>query len=170
MVTLVHILNLLITLAECVFASIHFPLAQLVRNLPAVQKTSVRFLSQEELWQRERLPTPVFWGYPGGSAGKQPTCNMRDLGLEDSPGEGKVYPLQYYSLENSMDSIVHRVAKSWTRLNDFKFAFNTLKNTLFSMFFNLNYFLFIFCETIKCEPGRYNCTYIACIITMEKVR
>ena len=76
MVTLVHILNLLITLAECVFASIHFPLAQLVRNLPAVQETSVRFLGQEEPWQRERVPTPVFLGYPGGSAGKQPTCKM----------------------------------------------------------------------------------------------
>ena len=89
MVTLVHILNLLITLAECVFASIHFPLAQLVRNLPAVQETSVRFLGQEEPWQRERVPTPVFLGYPGGSAGKQPTCNMGDLGLEDPLEKGK---------------------------------------------------------------------------------
>ena len=92
-------------------------------------------------------------------------------GFGRSLGEGKVCPLQYYGLENSMDSIVHRVAKNWTRLNDFKLAFNTLKNTLFSMFFNLNSFLFLFCETIKCEPGRYN--YIYCmyyIITMEKVR
>ena len=41
MITLVHMLNLLITLAEFVFASIHFSLAQLVRNLPAMQETSV---------------------------------------------------------------------------------------------------------------------------------
>ena len=42
---------------------------------------------------------------------------MEDLGLipglERSPGEGEGYPLQYSDLENSMDSIVHGVAKSW---------------------------------------------------------
>ena len=43
------------------------------------------------------------------------------LGWEDSPGEGKGYPLQYSGLENSMDYIVHEVTKSWTRLNDFHF-------------------------------------------------
>ena len=30
------------------------------------------------------------------------------------PGEGKVYPLQYSGLENSMDCIVHGVVKSLT--------------------------------------------------------
>ena len=39
---------------------------------------------------------------------------VRSLGREDSSGEGKGYPLQYSGLENSMDCIVHRVAKSWT--------------------------------------------------------
>ena len=34
------------------------------------------------------------------------------LGLGRSSGEGKVYPLQYSGLENSMDYIVHGVAKS----------------------------------------------------------
>ena len=57
-------------------------------------------------------------GFPGGSDGKESTCNMGDLdsinGLERSPGEGKVYPLQYSGLENSMDCIVHGVAKSGT--------------------------------------------------------
>ena len=42
-------------------------------------------------------------------------------GLGRSPGEGKGYPLQYSGLENSMDCIVHGVAKSWTRLSDFHF-------------------------------------------------
>ena len=32
---------------------------------------------------------------------------VRSLGWEDSPGEGKGYPLQYSGLENSMDYIVH---------------------------------------------------------------
>ena len=42
-------------------------------------------------------------------------------GLGRSSGEGKGYPLQYSGLESSMDCIVHRVAKSWTRLSDFHF-------------------------------------------------
>ena len=46
-------------------------------------------------------------GFPGGSAGKESTCNVGDLdlipGLGRSPGEGKGYPLQYSGLENSMD-------------------------------------------------------------------
>ena len=47
---------------------------------------------------------------PGGSDGKEPTCNMGDMGLIPelgrSPGEGKGYPLQYSGLENFMDYIV----------------------------------------------------------------
>ena len=36
---------------------------------------------------------------------------VRSLGREDSPGEGKGYPLQYSGLENSMDCIVHGVTE-----------------------------------------------------------
>ena len=61
-----------------------------------------------------------------GSAGKESACNAGDLGLIPglgrSPGEGKGYPLQYSGLENSMDCIVHGVAKSQTRLSDFHFT------------------------------------------------
>ena len=42
-------------------------------------------------------------------------------GLGRSPGEGKGYPLQYSALENSMDCVVHGVAKRPTRLSDFRF-------------------------------------------------
>ena len=74
-------------------------------------------------WRRDRLPTPVFLGFPFGLAGKQSACNAGDLssipGLGRSPGEGKGYPLQYSGLENSMDYIVHGVAKSQTWLSDF---------------------------------------------------
>ena len=45
-------------------------------------------------------------------------------GLERSPGEGKGYLLQYSGLENSVDSIVHGVAKSRTLLRDFHFHFS----------------------------------------------
>ena len=62
-------------------------------------------------------------GFPCSSAGEESACNAGDLvsipGLGRSPGEGKGYPLQYSGLENSMDHIVHGVAKSWTRLGDF---------------------------------------------------
>ena len=43
------------------------------------------------------------------------------LGWEDSPGEGKGYPLQYSGLENSIDCIVHGITKSQTQLSDFHF-------------------------------------------------
>ena len=49
---------------------------------------------------------------------KKSTCNAGDLGsipgLARSPGEGKGCPLQSPGLENSMDCIVHGVAKSQT--------------------------------------------------------
>ena len=52
-----------------------------------------------------------FQGFPGGSAGKEYTCNAGDLGsipgLGRSLGEGKDYPLQYYGLENSMGRFGH---------------------------------------------------------------
>ena len=57
-------------------------------------------------------------GFPGSSAGKESACNSGDMGsipgLGRSPGEGKGYPLQSSGLENSMDCIVHGVAKSQT--------------------------------------------------------
>ena len=57
-------------------------------------------------WRRDRLPTPVFLGFPGGSADKESTCNAEDLGsipgLGRSPGEGKGYPLQDSGLENGI--------------------------------------------------------------------
>ena len=55
-------------------------------------------------------------GFTDGSVGKESTCNAGEpssiLGLGRSPGEGKVYPLQFSGPENSMDCIVHGVAES----------------------------------------------------------
>ena len=55
-------------------------------------------------------------GFPGGSDDKESACDEGDLGsisaFGRSPGEGKVYPLQYAGLENSMDCIVHGVANN----------------------------------------------------------
>ena len=90
----------------------------MVKNPPAIQETLVQFPGQEDPWRRERLPTPVFLGFPCGSPGEESAYNAGDLGsipeLGRSPGEGKGYPLQYSGLENSMDSTVHGVAKSQT--------------------------------------------------------
>ena len=57
--------------------------------------------------------------FPRGSAGKEATCNVADLGsipgLGRSPAEGNGYLL----LENSMDSLARGVTKSRTRLSSF---------------------------------------------------
>ena len=93
-------------------------IAQLVKNLPAMQETLVRFLGWKIPWRRDRLTTPVFSGFPCGSAGKESSCNVGDLGLIPglgrSPGEGKGYPLQYAGLENSMVcSILRKELEHW---------------------------------------------------------
>ena len=68
----------------------------------------------------------TYWCFPGGSDGKESTCNADDKGdvgsipgLGKSPGVGHGNPLQYSCLKNSMDraawqATVHGVAKSWT--------------------------------------------------------
>ena len=65
----------------------------------------------------------IVWGFPGGSTGKESTCNAGDLGsisgLGRSPGEEKSCPLQYSGQENSVDCIVHGVAKQPTKLSYF---------------------------------------------------
>ena len=58
-------------------------------------------------------------GFPCGSASKESPCNAGDPGstpgLGRSPEEGKGYQLHYSGLENSMNCIVHGVAKSLAR-------------------------------------------------------
>ena len=67
-------------LTEQLWASL---IAQLVKNPPAMQETPVQFLGQED---RDRLPTPVFLGFPCGSSGKESACNVGDL----DPWVGKI--------------------------------------------------------------------------------
>ena len=69
-------------------------------------------------------------GFPDSSVGKKSACNEGDLGSIPgsgrSPGEGKGYPLQYSSLENSMDCSPwsHRVGHDWVTFT-FTFSLTT---------------------------------------------
>ena len=62
---------------------------------------------------------------------KNPPAVEKDLGsipgLGRSPGEGKGYPLRYSGLENSMNSVVHGVSKSRTRLSGFHSFIHSLR-------------------------------------------
>ena len=55
--------------------------AQLVKNLPAMQETWVQSLGWEDLLEKERLPTPVFW--PGESHGLYSPLAHRELDMTD---------------------------------------------------------------------------------------
>ena len=117
----------------CHFTSLGFPDSSGGKDPPAMQETpQLDSWFKKIHWRRNRLPTPVFLGFPCGSAGKESTCNVGDLGwipgLGRSPGDDKGYPPQYSGLENFMDSIAHGVAKSQTGLRDFYFHFFKLSN------------------------------------------
>ena len=99
-------------------------------------------------WKRDRLPTPVFLGFPCGSAGKESACNSEDLGsipgLGRSPGEGKGYPLQYsgpgeFHGQRSLTGYSpwgHRVSHNWATFTfmkiyeyDFEYGFRKGRGT-----------------------------------------
>ena len=89
--------------------------------------------SRQEYWSGLPFPSPGNLPDPGieprspalqaDALTSEPPgkLNMGDLGsiprLGQSHEEGKGYPLQYSGLENSMDSIVHGIAKSQTRFH-----------------------------------------------------
>ena len=62
------------------------------KNPLAMQESPVSFLGWKIPWRRDRLPTLVFLGFPGGSDDNKSACNVGDLGLipllEDPLEEG----------------------------------------------------------------------------------
>ena len=78
--------------------------AQLVKSLPAMLEALFNSWVLKIFWRRDRLPTPVFLGFPGGSDGKESACNVGDLssisGLVRSPGEGNC--LRWDSLDKTL--------------------------------------------------------------------
>ena len=94
-------------------------MAQLVKHPPATRRPRFDFWVGKIPWRRNSLPTPVFIGFPGGSAGKESTCNEGDLGSTPrsrrAPGGGDGSPRQYPCLGNPVDrgawrATVHGVA------------------------------------------------------------
>ena len=65
-------------------------MAQMIKNPPAMQETPG---SGRSPGRRDRLLTPVFMDFPGGSVGKESASNEGDLGsvlgLGRSPGGGR---------------------------------------------------------------------------------
>jgi len=126
-------------------------------------------------WRRNRLPTPVFLGFPCGSAGKESSHNAGApssiTGLGRSAEEGKDYPLQYSGLENSMDCIVHGVRKSQTGLNDFHFHFHldgTIVNSILNGYM-LNTFLAQFLNEIS-TPANMLCNIVLKFLGRAKIK
>ena len=67
--------------------------AQLVKNPLAMQRPQFNSWVGKTSWRRDRLPTPVFLGFPGGSDSKKNPPTMREtwiqsLGWEDPLEEG----------------------------------------------------------------------------------
>ena len=73
------------------------------------------------LWRRDRLPTPVFLGFPGGSADKESACNEGIPGLGRSPGEGILYGA--YIMRNSgLDEAHAGIKIAGRNINNLRYA------------------------------------------------
>ena len=72
------LISLWIYCCPCIAASL---VAQLVKSPPVMQETPGDSWVRKIHWRRDRPPTPVFLGSPGGLAGKESACDVGDLGL-----------------------------------------------------------------------------------------
>ena len=117
-------------------------IAQLVKNLPAMHRTLVRSLGQEDPLEKGKATHSSILGLPLWLSWERIHLQCRRPGLGRSPEEGKGYPLQYSGLENSMDCIVHGVSKTQTRLSNF----HCLSYFIFSPPPSLSHILLIFSQ------------------------
>ena len=77
--------------------------------------------SGRSAWEGVSYPLEYSWASLVAQLVKRICLQCSIPGLGRSSREGNGYPFQYSGLENSMDYIVHRVAKSQTRLSNFHF-------------------------------------------------
>ena len=84
--------------------TVEVKVAQLVKYHLECRRLRFNFWVRKNPWRRDRLPTPVFLGFPGGSDGKESARNAGDLGLIPglgrSPGGEHGNALQYSCLGN----------------------------------------------------------------------
>ena len=84
--------------------TVEVKVAQLVKYRLECRRLRFNFWVRKNPWRRDRLPTPVFLGFPGGSDGKESARNAGDLGLIPglgrSPGGEHGNALQYSCLGN----------------------------------------------------------------------
>ena len=107
------------------------PIAQLVKNPPQCRRPWFNSWVGKIHWRRDRLPTPVFLGFPYGPAGKK--IHLQCERPEFDSWVGKI-PWRREELPTSVFwtgefhglCIVHGVTKRWTQLSDFHFPLTCL--------------------------------------------
>ena len=99
--------------------------AQLVKDRFQCRRLWFDFRVGRISWRMDRLRTPVFLGFPGGSDDKESACSAADLGsipgLGRSSGGGHGKHSSFLAWRIPMDrgawrATVNGVAKSWTWL------------------------------------------------------
>ena len=109
--------------SSATYWSPQFPRGSAGKESAKMQETPVHSWVGKIPWRRDRLPTPVFLGFPGGSAGEESACNVGDLGLIPElgrpPGEGNsrlptpvFWPGEFHGLHSPW------VTKSQKQLSD----------------------------------------------------
>ena len=92
-----------------------------------MQETLIGSWVRKIPWRRDRLPIPVFLGFPGGSDGKNPPAMwetwVQSLGWEDPLEESMATHSSILAWRIPKDrgawgTTVHGVAKSQTRLSE----------------------------------------------------
>ena len=92
-----------------------------------MQETLVWFLIGKIYWRRDRLPTPVFLGFPVGLDGKESSSNAGNLGWEDTLETGMASHSSVLAWRIPWTEEPGRLqfigSQSQTRLSNFHFSF-----------------------------------------------
>ena len=113
---------------------------------PSVLTCLISFLSKElsRVFSSTTIQKHQFFSaqpsFPGGSTGKESTCNAGELGLIPglgrSPGEGNGYPLQYSGLENSQSMGLQRVRHDWATFKSFDLLYGPTLTSIYDFWKN----------------------------------
>ena len=131
-----------------------------------MQEALVQFVVGKIPWRSDRLPTPVFTDFPGGSDDKESACNVGDLGsipgLGRSSGGGYGNPLQYSCLENphGQRSLAgysprgHKESDTTERLRTVQHGITPYKQNTMSLIITVK--LFLFDHPVQHQTQRYS--------------